>query len=389
MKKITAFLLLGLAVSLASCGSEKEQDDNRWFLTPEAAVSGTTVEMTCRTRFAAGALDGVRVGFTYASIVGGVIGPFAESADCRVEGSSLVSTLNGLLPETVYAVYAFADLPTGRVQSPAGSFRTGKGFVNPDLAKYAGWAELPAVQGRPGDCYYAVHYCDGAPGGRNYTVCYSAGKRSGMWSAFPLHDCYKGTQGRTDDWFYDPAIPEIVQPDLIKGSYKPQPGYSKGHLLASNDRTASYAINAQTFYVTNVAPQWQNSFNSGVWSSLEDDCWKNVCADTLYVVSGVWFADDDTTVTDQSGDVCIVPTNFYRVLMRSKSGSAGKPLRELAADEIECVGFWFENRAYPSGKPSQYMTSVADIEAKTQIEFFTNVPDAPKEKLNPSFWNFR
>lgn len=115
MKKITAFLLLGLAVSLASCGSEKEEDDNRWFLTPEAAVSGTTVEMTCRTRFAAGALDGVRVGFTYASIVGGVIGPFAESADCRVEGSSLVSTLNGLLPETVYAVYAFADLPTGRV----------------------------------------------------------------------------------------------------------------------------------------------------------------------------------------------------------------------------------------------------------------------------------
>lgn len=141
--------------------------------------------------------------------------------------------------------------------------------------------------------------------------------------------------------------------------------------------------------MTNVAPQWQNSFNSGVWSSLEDDCWKNVCADTLYVVSGVWFADDDTTVTDQSGDVCVVPTNFYRVLMRSKSGSAGKPLRELAADEIECVGFWFENRAYPSGKPSQYMTSVADIEAKTQIEFFTNVPDAPKEKLNPSFWNFR
>ena len=35
------------------------------------------------------------------------------------------------------------------------------------------------------------------------------------------------------------------------------------------------------------------------------------------------------------------------------------------------------------------MTSVADIEAKTQIEFFTNVPAAPKEKLNPSFWNFR
>ena len=96
-------------------------------------------------------------------------------------------------------------------------------------------------------------------------------------------------------------------------------------MLASNDRTASLGINEQTFYVTNVAPQWQNSFNGGVWSSLEEDCWENICADTLYVVSGVYFANDNTTVTDQSGKTCVVPTNFYRVLMRSKAGDTGNP----------------------------------------------------------------
>lgn len=160
-------------------------------------------------------------------------------------------------------------------------------------------------------------------------------------------------------------------------------------MLASNDRTASLGINEQTFYVTNVAPQWQNSFNGGVWMSLEEDCWKNICADTLYVVSGVYFANDNTTVTDQSGKTCVVPTNFYRVLMRSKAGDTGKTLWELPADQIQCVGFWFENRAYPSGKPSANMTSVAEIERKVEFKFFANVPQAPKDTYDKSDWDFR
>ncbi len=96
--------------------------------------------------------------------------------------------------------------------------------------------------------------------------------------------------------------------------------------------------------MTNVAPQWQNSFNGGVWMSLEEDCWKNICADTLYVV-GSGFADDDTTVTDQSGDVCVVPTNFYRDAFESRRH--GETPLGTPCDQIQCVG-WFENRAYPA-----------------------------------------
>lgn len=126
MKNLSAFLLLGLTVAFASCGDEKTEDDSRWFLAPQAAVGGTTVEMTCQTRFGEGVLDGVGVGFTYAPIVDGKIGPFADSADCRVDGNTLSSTLDGLLPQTFYVVYAFADFPSGRMQSPAASFETGK-----------------------------------------------------------------------------------------------------------------------------------------------------------------------------------------------------------------------------------------------------------------------
>lgn len=184
-------------------------------------------------------------------------------------------------------------------------------------------------------------------------------------------------------------MPQSIQPELVSGSYQPQPGYSKGHLLASSDRTVSYEANVQTFYVTNVAPQWQNSFNDGVWSSLETDCWNNICADTLYVVSGVWGEHATASVTDKSGNPCTVPSHFFRVLLRSKKGDTGKKVQELSADELQCVGFWFENRAYPSGKPSANMTSVAEIEEKTGMTFFVNVPNAPKGTFDAGEWKFR
>ena len=262
-------------------------------------------------------------------------------------------------------------------------------FERYDLSVHTGWAELPTVDNDSEDLYYMAHFCSGLPGGRNYSICYSEGNRITYWSAFPLHECYKGDQSRSDAWAYDPDLPQSIQPNLVKGSYKPQPGYSKGHLLASSDRTVSYAANAQTFYVTNVAPQWQNSFNSGVWSSLESDCWNNICADTLYVVSGVWGVHAEDRVTDQSGVSCTVPSHFYRVLLRSKSGDTGKKVQELSSDDLQCVGFWFENRAYPNGKPSENMTTVADIEEKTGMTFFVHVPDAPKETFDKTEWKFR
>ena len=151
----------------------------------------------------------------------------------------------------------------------------------------------------------------------------------------------------------------------------------------------SYAANLQTFYATNAAPQWHNSFNSGVWSSLEGDCWNNICADTLYVVSGVWGVHETATVTDKAGNPCRVPSHFFRVLLRSKDGDTGRKVQEMSAEELQCVGFWFENRAYPSGKPSANMVSVAEIERLTGMRFFVNVPNAPKETFDASAWSFR
>ena len=261
-----------------------------------------------------------------------------------------------------------------------------------DLSLHTGWAELPEVDVDSPDFFYVSHSCSGLPGGRNYSVCYDVKGRIGQWSAFPLHECYRGNQSRTDKWTYDPEVPQYIQAALPAGSYNQQNAggnYYRGHLLASDDRTVSYAANLQTFYATNAAPQWQNSFNGGVWSSLEADCWNNICADTLYVVSGVWGVHDTGKVTDKAGKTCRVPSHFFRVLLRSKDGDTGLPVWELPAEELQCVGFWFENRAYQNGKPSSGMTSVAEIERKTGMRFFVNVPNAPKDRYEASDWKFR
>ena len=489
MKNIVAFLLLGLAVIAASCGDDKKGDDNQWFLTPEAAVSGTTVEMTCQTRFGAGVLDNVHVGFTYAPVIGGTIGSFAESTNSRVDGRLISSTLSSLAPETTYVVRAFADLSTGRVESPVISFETedgevpapdpvfgtpsatgvttttatlncdlsfdrdatdysvyfrykavsagdysqvsvpvgaglktvgltgltpatvyefqlcvawagefyysGKGsFTTPGggtsgLAKYSQWAELPVVQDRPGDYYYAAHYCDGAPGGRNYSVCYSKKMRGAVWVAYPMHTSYTegSAGGQNKSWRYDPVIPASVQPDLSSSYQASGDGsFSRGHMLASNDRQSDKPTNKQTFYYTNMSPQIQNGFNGGIWSTLEKNCHKMICSDTLYMVTGAYFANENKHCKDNDNNTVTVPTHYYKVLIRSKSGNTGKPIWTLTSDQIECAGYWFEHKVYSGSQPSQFIKSVSWIEEQTGQTFFPNVPNAPKATLDGSFW---
>lgn len=126
MKKIFAFLLLGLTVAFASCGDEKTEPGTDWFLTPVAEVNGTTVGLSCQTRFGEGVLENTSVGFSYAAIVDNKIGAFADVAGSAVDGTGIAATLTGLQPETNYLVFAYAGLSTGRVQSQGRSSKPGR-----------------------------------------------------------------------------------------------------------------------------------------------------------------------------------------------------------------------------------------------------------------------
>ena len=161
----------------------------------------------------------------------------------------------------------------------------------------SGWAELPA-EINDKDLYYAYHTMaeiDAKDPRRNYAVCFSRELRCPVWVAAALHPSFTGEVKRNDSYQPDPQLPVNIQPQLSR-SYGGE--YSRGHMLGSAERTSTRAANDQTFYATNIAPQLRDGFNArgGAWNNMEAFVDRQVCRDTLYVVTGCLFTEyTDTT----------------------------------------------------------------------------------------------
>lgn len=292
------------------------------------------------------------------------------------------------------------------------------------------WAELPAtpddMTGKKIHTFWAAtvtskQYL------RNYTYCYDTGRHCPLWVAHPQHECYQEggyTRPEPDPWAADPNMTQEEQAiiwiwpgdnrDKYVVSEAPLYRWGRGHMLASGYRGCGDAsnpaeLNVQTFYSCNIAPQGGEVFST-LWQQAE---WRiqdyYVCADTLYCVSGAYFGDNAIDAydgswinnnTQQRGSIaeskpCVVPTHYYKLLLRTRNGNTGKPVQECGADELIAVGFWFENgdgtddsgAATPT-LDERYMKPVAWIEQQTGFTFFPEVPEAVKQRYDPADWGF-
>ena len=113
------------------------------------------------------------------------------------------------------------------------------------------------------------------------------------------------------------------------------------------------------------------------------------CNDTLYVVTGAyWDPASSNKTTDRSGNVCPIPTHYFKVLARTVKGNVrkeGDKLGDYKASELKTIGFWVENKNVAT-EAVDWATSVADIESKTGIKFFPTLPEECKKQDNPSSW---
>jgi DNA/RNA endonuclease G (NUC1) len=272
-----------------------------------------------------------------------------------------------------------------------------------------GWYETPAMNITHSGSYmyntsdptqyYAIHMCSGdekGPGGktaRSYTVCYSAEYHCPVWVAAPRHAMYVGSAGRNDSYRRDPDIPADIQ----YSSTSTGGGCNKGHMLGSAERTSTKATNRDVFYYPNIAPQLSANFNTGGgrWNVLEDYVDTQVCADTLYEVLGCYFerytdaygqTQTPSTITFGGRNDVSMPTMFYYVLLRTKSGNSGKALKNCSADELQCVAFVRSHVNVRQAVTSRELMSVADLERITGVTYFPNVPNAPKNSFKASDW---
>lgn len=260
------------------------------------------------------------------------------------------------------------------------------------FSSHTGWPELPSVQGFPENSnrYYYFHhdFASGTPSVktndmRNFSFCYDNKYYCSRWVAWPMTAEHVAPATRKDSWHVDSEFAAkyagMKQPAVNEGSYA-DGIHSRGHLMASADRKID---TKSTTIATNVAPQQQNGHNAGVWSSLEDAV-RNMIpqGDTLFVVTGVHFDETNYTikyVNDKLGLSCGIPTHFYKVVLRKKPG-IHKPAYKCSVSELETTAYWVEHdyKGTTWGTYDTYRTTVADVEQKTGLKFFVNVPNAPK-----------
>lgn len=231
---------------------------------------------------------------------------------------------------------------------------------------------------------------------RNYAFSYNPDAHVSDWVAYPLYEKftknrvprYDAVVSTNKAWAVDPyvATTNVASGDSYEWSAK---GYSRGHQLPSADRLGGAMANIQTFYTSNVAPQ-DSKFNGGIWEKLESAVrrWvpseKDEPKDTLYVVTGCVTDATCSKVKDHTGTEVAVPKAYYKALLRLSKG------------EYIGAGFYLEHKAeIADGDYKDYAMSLKELEAKTGMTFFVNLPadkaaaikaENPKDK---PFWNLK
>lgn len=217
----------------------------------------------------------------------------------------------------------------------------------------------------------------------NYCVEWDCDKKSQRWSCYQLHTGYNGNYSRVVSSY--PNDPNLTtgtywEEDLFRGS-----GFDHGHICPSADRTFSYDANYQTFYMTNMQPQYHrfngysttgNDRGEGLWVRLENLVrgWSpRSKTDTLYVCKGGTI-DDEKNIISRIQDKLIVPKYFFMAcLLKNSQG-------------YRAIGFWMEqkNEWATNDDLTDYVVTIDRLEELTGIDFFCNLPDETENKVERS-----
>ncbi len=233
--------------------------------------------------------------------------------------------------------------------------------------------------------------------GISYSLEWDNAKIANRWTCYELHAGNTlSTASRKDDFKADP---EVAVSSLL-GDYTGS-GFSRGHLCPSADRLCSEEQNKQTFFLTNMQPQYQ-SHNGGLWGRLEaevrnyatDDSYTQSHCDTLYVVKAATITDkvtiDDEEVDGIYPDIrcgtvnrLLVPKYFYMALLHYNK----------ATDTYQTIAFWTEHKdeVQSVARLADYAISIDELERRTGIDFFCNLPDvienAVEATVDLDFWH--
>ena len=233
--------------------------------------------------------------------------------------------------------------------------------------------------------------------GITYSLEWDNAKIANRWTCYQLHEGNtKSDATRKDDFKADPEVAVSATLSDYNNS-----GFSRGHLCPSADRLCSTEQNKQTFFLTNMQPQYQ-SHNGGLWSRLEtlvrdyatNDDYTAAHCDTMYIVKAATITDKvkinnssvdgvDPTIRCGTNNKLLVPKFFYMALLHYNKEN----------DSYHAIAFWTEHKDENQSVANlaDYAISINELEKRTGLDFFCNLPDVIEEEVEAqqpdlTFW---
>lgn len=191
-----------------------------------------------------------------------------------------------------------------------------------------------------------------------YTTSYNKDTKNPNWVAWHL------TSAHTSGEWSRKGIP-FMEDNEVKGEQQDNDAYRRtslpvdhGHMCPAGDNKWSAKAMEQSFLLTNICPQNSN-LNRGDWNELEERCrgWARQYGEIWIACGPIFYNEIYTTIGNKIG----VPDAFFKVVLR-----LGKKPKAL--------GFIYPNEG-SNHRMSHYILPVDEVEIKTGIDFFYNLPD--------------
>jgi len=223
---------------------------------------------------------------------------------------------------------------------------------------------------------------------RDYVIHYDGDLRVPLFTAERVEAARLGRAHRTDCFRQDERVPAQ---EASRPSDYSEPIFDQGHLAAFANQDRSIIAGNNSFVMTNMVPQ-TCQFNRGIWQILEGitRLWATRQR-VLYVISGSIFdrdmdgrRDDDSRAARMRANNgtrhVAIPTAFYKIIAYRAPDGSLETLSILLPHNQENP-----NRQAAFDYLSRHITTVADIERRTGLDFFSQSP--PLREAN-NLWPF-
>lgn len=204
-----------------------------------------------------------------------------------------------------------------------------------------------------------------------YSLSYNSARGGPNWVSWNLNTTHFGGAERCDCFSADPTLP-MGATVVTTGDYTGS-GYSRGHMVMSEQRTATDAENEATFLMTNILPQLQD-MNGGPWLRFENytnDLARISGKDVWNIAGGLFGA---TPATLKGAGKVAIPTHTWKVIVVMNYGQGLADVTD--ASSIQVIAVSMPNASGIQGNDwPMYRTTVDAIEAATGYDLLSALPD--------------